>query len=146
MYKLSPKKIIKQYDLNNRLFKISVPDESPIIETSLAELKLPAKYMLCMMKIHRKSQEGINLLPMTYQEMAGPTSVIHAKDELYVQGEVEDIRRFVEDYHLEMQGLVEGKPMNWYRSILALRRYCSHPIRALSMKRLALSDSEKNII
>ena len=105
-------KIIKQYDLNNRLFKISVPEESPIIETSLAELKLPAKYMLCMMKIHRKSQEGINLLPMTYQEMAGPTSVIHAKDELYVQGEIEDIHRFVEDYHLEMQGLVEGKPMN----------------------------------
>lgn len=108
-YKLSPKKIIKQYDLNNRLFKISVPEASPIIETSLAELKLPAKYMLCMMKIHRKSQEGINLLPMTYQEMAGPTSVIHAKDELYVQGEIEDIRRFVEDYHLEMQGLVEGE-------------------------------------
>lgn len=65
--------------------------------------------MLCMMKIHRKSQEGINLLPMTYQEMAGPTSVIHAKDELYVQGEIEDIHRFVEDYHLEMQGLVEGE-------------------------------------
>ncbi len=108
-YKLSPKKIIKQYDLNNRLFKISVPEESPIIETSLAELKLPAKYTLCMMKIHRKSQEGINLLPMTYQEMAGPTSVIHAKDELYVQGEEEDIRHFVEDYHLEMQGLVEGE-------------------------------------
>ncbi|MEK5230427.1 SLC13 family permease [Lysinibacillus sp. FSL K6-0232] len=108
-YKLSPKKIIKQYDLNNRLFKVFVPDDSPIIETSLAELKLPAKYTLCMMKIHRKSQEGINLLPMTYQEMAGPTSVIHAKDELYVQGEEEDIRRFAEDYHLEVQGLVKGE-------------------------------------
>lgn len=108
-YKLSPKKIMKQYDLNNRLFKISVPEDSPIIATSLVELKLPAKYTLCMMKIHRKSQEGINLLPMTYQEMAGPTSVIQAKDELYVQGEEEDIYHFAEDYHLEVQGLVKGE-------------------------------------
>ncbi|MGE7912349.1 SLC13 family permease [Lysinibacillus xylanilyticus] len=108
-YKLSPKKIIKQYDLNNRLFKVFVPEGSPIIDATLAELKLPAKYMLCMMKIHRRSQEGINFLPMTYQEMAGPTSVIHANDELYVQGEEENIRRFAADYSLEMQELVEGE-------------------------------------
>ncbi|WP_285396633.1 SLC13 family permease [Lysinibacillus sp. fls2-241-R2A-57] len=108
-YKLSPKKIIKQYDLNNRLFKVFVPEDSAIIDMTLAELKLPAKYTLCMMKIHRRSQEGINFLPMTYQEMAGPTSVIHAKDELYVQGEEENIRRFTSDYSLEMQELVEGE-------------------------------------
>ncbi|MEY9978338.1 di/tricarboxylate transporter [Lysinibacillus sp. RC79] len=108
-YKLSPKKIIKQYDLNNRLFKVFVPEGSSIIDATLAELKLPAKYTLCMMKIHRRSQEGINFLPMTYQEMAGPTSVIHAKDELYVQGEEENIRRFASDYSLEMQELAEGE-------------------------------------
>ncbi|MGA3601017.1 SLC13 family permease [Lysinibacillus agricola] len=108
-YKLSPKKIIKQYDLNNRLFKIFVPEDSPIIDTTLAELKLPATYALCMMKIHRKAQEGINLLPMTYQEMAGPTSVIHGKDELYIQGEEEGVRRFTTDYHLQMQELAEGE-------------------------------------
>ncbi len=108
-YKLSPKKIIKQYDLNNHLFKVFVPEGSPIIDATLAELKLPAKYTLCMMKIHRRSQEGINLLPMTYQEMAGPTSVIHAKDELYVQGEEENIRRFASNYNLEMQELAEGE-------------------------------------
>lgn len=107
-YKLSPKKIIKQYDLGNRLFKIHVPENSEIIDIPLAELKLPAKYALCIMKIHRKSHEGINLLPMTYQEMAGPTSVMHATDELYVQGEEADIKRFVADYGLKMEELVEG--------------------------------------
>ena len=107
-YKLSPKKIIKQYDLGNRLFKMYVPEDSRIINIPLAELKLPAKYSLCIMKIHRKSHEGINLLPMTYQEMAGPTSVMHATDELYVQGEEADIKRFVADYGLEVEELVEG--------------------------------------
>ena len=108
-YKLSPKKIVKQYDLNNRLFKVFVPEDSPIIGTSLAELKLPAKYALCMMKIHRKSQDGINLLPMTYQEMAGPKSVIHALDELYVQGEEENIACLAKDYSLVMQELTENE-------------------------------------
>lgn len=108
-YKLSPKKIIKQYDLDNRLFKVYVPEDSLIIGTPLAELKLPAKYALCIMKIHRKSQEGMNLLPMTYQEMAGPTSVMHATDELYVQGEELDINRFVKDYGLAMEELAEGE-------------------------------------
>ncbi len=108
-YKLSPKKIVKQYDLNNRLFKMFVPEDSPIIGISLAELKLPAKYALCMMKIHRKSQDGINLLPMTYQEMAGPTSVIHALDELYVQGEENDIASLAADYGLVMQELTENE-------------------------------------
>lgn len=107
-YKLSPKKIIKQYDLGNRLFKMYVPENSRIIDIPLAELKLPAKYHLCIMKIHRKSHEGINLLPMTYQEMAGPTSVMRATDELYVQGEEADIKRFVTDYGLKMEELVEG--------------------------------------
>ncbi len=108
-YKLSPKKIMKQYDLNNRLFKVFVPEDSTIIGTSLAELKLPAKYGLCMMKIHRKSQDGINLLPMTYQEMAVPTSVIHALDELYVQGEEGAIGNLTADYGLVMQELTENE-------------------------------------
>ena len=108
-YKLSPKKIIKQYDLGNRLFKVYVPEGSAIIDTPLAELKLPAKYSLFIIKIHRKSHEGINLLPMTYQEMAGPTSVIHVSDEIYVQGEELDIKRFVADYGLQMEELVEGE-------------------------------------
>jgi len=108
-YKLSPKTIVKQYDLNNRLFKVFVPEDSPIIGTSLAELKLPAKYALCMMKIHRKSQDGINLLPMTYQEMAGPKSVIHALDELYVQGDDENIACLAKDYSLVVQELTENE-------------------------------------
>ncbi|CAM5430585.1 SLC13 family permease OS=Lysinibacillus sphaericus OX=1421 GN=LS41612_21830 PE=4 SV=1 [Lysinibacillus sphaericus] len=86
-----------------------VPEDSIIIGTSLAELKLPAKYGLCMMKIHRKSQDGINLLPMTYQEMAGPTSVIHALDELYVQGEEGAIGNLTADYGLVMQELTENE-------------------------------------
>ena len=43
--------------------------------------------------------EGMNILPIRYQEMAGPTSVIEAKDILYIQGPLENTLQFVEDFH-----------------------------------------------
>ena len=104
-YKLSPKKIVREYDLQDKLFRIVVREESAIIEHALAELKLPAKYQIYIMKIKRGAVEGINLLPMTYQEMAGPTSIIHVNDELYVQGMLEDVERFVIDYGLQLRAI-----------------------------------------
>ncbi|MEO4053764.1 SLC13 family permease [Solibacillus sp. CAU 1738] len=101
-YKLSPKKIVKQYDLKDKLFCIVVPETSPIIGQPLAELKLPAKYQICIMKIQRRASEGINLLPMTYQELAGPTSIIHVNDALYVQGMIDDVERFATDFDLKI--------------------------------------------
>ena len=103
-YKLSPKKIAKEYDLQDKLFRIVVSEESTIMDQKLADLKLPATYHIYIMKIKRgAAQEGINLRPMTYQELAGPTSVIYAGDELYVQGLAQDVERFAQDFTLTVQ-------------------------------------------
>ena len=103
-YKLSPKKIAKEYDLQDKLFRIVVSEASTIMDQKLADLKLPATYHIYIMKIKRgAAQEGINLRPMTYQELAGPTSVIYAGDELYVQGLGEDVERFAQDFTLTVQ-------------------------------------------
>ena len=99
-YKLSPKRIAREYDLNDRLYRIVVQPGSPIIAQKLADLKLPAKYHIYILKIKRAAPDGINLLPMTYQELAGPTSIIHEGDELYIQGMLEDVEQFVQDLSL----------------------------------------------
>lgn len=102
-YKLSPKRIVKEYHLNDRLFYVYVPETSKIIDHPLSELKLPKTYQIYIMKIQRHQAEGIKILPMTYQEMAGPKSIIHPKDELYVQGMQEDVEKFINDYGLEIR-------------------------------------------
>lgn len=99
-YTLSPKKLVTDYQLDRQLYTLTVPTGSPIVGQRLADLKLPAKYYVCLMKIQRKSTEGLNLLPMTYQEMAGPTSIIQAEDTLYVQGDMQNITQFAKDYQL----------------------------------------------
>ena len=100
---LSPKQLAIDYQLGGNLFLVKVPENVEIIGKQLAELKIPHTYQLCVLKIERKSIEGINLLPITYQEMAGPTSMIQANDLLYFQGSRENVMRFVEKYRLIMQ-------------------------------------------
>lgn len=102
-YKLAPKKIVQEYNLQDKLFRVVVAEDSLIVNEKLADLKLPAKYQIYIMKIKRGAADGMNFLPMTYQEMAGPTSVIHSGDELYMQGMAEDIERFAADYGVQVQ-------------------------------------------
>lgn len=106
-YKLSPKKIVQNYHLNDRLFLINVPETSTIIDRPLADLKLPAKYQIYIMNIHRHQPDGRKLMPVTYQEMAGPSSIIHPEDELYVQGDKQDVLKFVEEYGLDIKTITE---------------------------------------
>lgn len=104
-YKLSPNKLAKDYAINDKLFRVVVPVDSPIIGKALADLKLPATYHIYVMKIQRRASEGINLLSMTYQEMAGPTSVIHEDDVLYVQGIAPNVEDFVMENGLQLEML-----------------------------------------
>lgn len=101
-HKLSPQQLAADYELGGNLHRIRVVEDSSIIGKQLAELKLPAKYHLAILKIDRKSMEGMNILPIRYQEMAGPMSVIEGKDILYVQGPLENTLQFVKDFHLEV--------------------------------------------
>ena len=106
-YKLSPKKIARDYALEGRMFRVVVPQDSPLIGQALADLKLPAKYHIYVMKIQRRASEGINLLAMTYQEMAGPTSTIHESDVLYLQGMAPDVENFVLDHGLVLEMITD---------------------------------------
>lgn len=101
--RLSTKQLAHDYQLGGNLYRVKVPAESEMIGKRLAQLKIPATYHLCILKISRKSTEGLKLLPMTYQEMAGPNSIIQPKDRLYLQGSAENVEKFVEDYGLSIE-------------------------------------------
>ncbi|MER2236879.1 MAG: SLC13 family permease [Psychrobacillus sp.] len=101
-HKLSPKQLAIDYELGGNLHRLKVPEHSLMIGKKLTDLKLPAKYHLAILKIDRKSTEGINLLPMTYQEMAGPLSTVQAKDVLYIQGSLKRTEELAKDYLLEV--------------------------------------------
>ena len=105
-YELKPEKIAQDYDLQDKLFRVTITHDSVIIGQPLKLLKLPAKYRIYVMKIERKATEGINLMPVTYQEMAGPNTILQADDVLYVQGSAPNVENFVLDYSLQLEMLL----------------------------------------
>lgn len=102
-HRLSAKQLAIDYKLRDQLIRVSVPPESEIVGKRLAQLKIPAAYQLCILKIHRRSTEGMNLLPITFQEMAGPASILQAKDILYIQGSRDKVEQFAEDFGLRIK-------------------------------------------
>ena len=97
---ITPKELILNYGLENNLHRVHVLDDSPLVERQLSQLKIPSNYHLAILKIERKMAEGRMLLPITYQEMAGPESVIHEKDILYIQGSLPQVERLAKDFQL----------------------------------------------
>ncbi|KXH83871.1 tricarboxylate transporter [Sporosarcina sp. HYO08] len=102
-HKLSPKQLAIDYQLGGNLVRVRVPEQSKMIGKRLTELKIPANYQSFLLKIERKTTEGLNLLPVTYQEMAGPKSIIQPKDVLYMKGSIENIERLKEDFGLQIE-------------------------------------------
>ncbi len=102
-HKLSPKQLAVDYQLGGRLYQVKVPADSEMVGKRLAQLKIPVQYQVCILKISRKSTDGISLLPITYQEMAGPESMIQPKDVLYIQGSLDNIKKLASDYSLILE-------------------------------------------
>jgi len=98
----SPQGLMKQYHLNELLHRVKVPNDSKIINKTLRELNIPETYHIVILKIER-SQDGIHLINNTFQEMAGPNSLIKAQDILYVQGSPTYIAKFATDFGLEIE-------------------------------------------
>jgi len=102
-YTLSAVQLSDDYNLSKNLYRLRVTERSHMIGEALADLKLPASYHVFVLKIARKSNEEYRILPLTYQEMAGPESVIKERDTLLVKGTFEMVDQLATDYALTIQ-------------------------------------------
>lgn len=102
-HKLSPKQLAADYALGGNLHKLIVTANSKTIGRVLRDLQVPANYQLAVLKIERRTLTGLDILPMRYEEMAGPQSELHAGDRLYVQGALDNALRFAEEAGLLLE-------------------------------------------
>lgn len=100
---LSTSQLADDYHLDDNLFNVKVTSSSKMIGQALADLKLPAKYEVYILKIVRKSNEGYRMFPITYQEMAGPESIIQENDTLLIKSSMDKVEKLAADYTLLMQ-------------------------------------------
>lgn len=100
---LSTSQLADDYHLDDNLFSVKVTSASQMVGQALADLKLPAKYQVYILKIVRKSNEGYRMFPITYQEMAGPESIIQENDTLLIKSSIDKVEKLAADYTLLMQ-------------------------------------------
>lgn len=97
-HQLSPEQLAADYQLGGSLYRVRVPEDSRMIGKHLSELQTPSAFGVYILKIERKSTEGLYFIPTTTQEMAGPDSEILSRDVLYVQGALESVEKMVSKY------------------------------------------------
>lgn len=108
---ISPKELLQNYRLEENLHLVGVLEGSSMVGKQLSQLKIPANYQLCVLKIERKANEIRKLLPITFHEMAGPDSTIHVNDILYIQGPRHQVEKLLKDYRLKCEAEKSDKEL-----------------------------------
>ncbi|AZK45758.1 SLC13 family permease [Paenibacillus lentus] len=98
----SLKELAKQYQLTQNLFRVQVNKDSPIQSKTLLELDVSAKFEVNVIEIRRKISAKNQFFKTINQEIAGPDTVIHEDDILYVNGTFERAEQFAQHYGLTL--------------------------------------------
>ena len=107
--------LAEEYNLHSNACIIDVLPNSPLIGSSLEQLKIPANYNIRILKILRKEKTARLVVNMV-EEVATPQSVIQKKDILFCYGKTEDIEQFVNDNNLSIKTGEERKKYTLFQT------------------------------
>ncbi len=97
----SPFELVKEYQLADNLFRIKVPENTPILHQKLKELAITQRYNVTIVEIRCYMYNSSKFLKSTTQYLADGDSILNAGDIIYVEGAYENIQRFVEENNLQ---------------------------------------------
>ncbi len=101
--------LAQEYQLQQQSYKVEVKSDSPLLNKTLAELKIASTYDISISKIIRKNVNS-RFRKKFVEEVAGPKSVILKDDVLYCLGDIENIERFVSDNDLHLEKKSDETP------------------------------------
>lgn len=101
--------LAQEYQLQQQSYKVEVRSDSPLLNKTLAELKIASAYDISISKIIRKNGNS-RFRKKFIEEVAGPKSVILKDDVLYCLGDIENIERFVSDNDLHLEKKTDETP------------------------------------
>lgn len=94
--------LAQEYQLQQQSYRVEVKSESPLLNKTLAELRLATNYGVSITKIVRKVGNS-RFRKNFVEEVAGPKSLIQKDDILYCHGDKENIERLVSENNLYLE-------------------------------------------
>ena len=90
--------LLREYQLEQRLFRVQVPVDSTYCGKMLQELDISEKYGVGILEIRRKISTRRHFFNNIYDHItAGPHTVIQSGDILYLSGDAEHVSRMIGD-------------------------------------------------
>ena len=94
----STEDLLREYRLEQRLFRVQVPADAPCCGKMLQTLDVPNRYGVSVMEIRRKITSNRSLFSNIYDHItAGPHTVIQGGDILYLSGDADRVTRMAEE-------------------------------------------------
>ncbi|MBQ8423230.1 MAG: SLC13 family permease [Coprobacter sp.] len=97
----APQDLLREYQLEQRLFRVQVSGNSEYKDKQLQELNIPQKYGISLLEIRRKVSTRRPFFNNIYDHItAGPDTTLQEGDILYLSGEGGQVAQMVADNHL----------------------------------------------
>jgi len=96
----SLKELANEYQLAQNLFRVSMKKDSLLIDKTLQELGITQKYNISILEVRRKPNSHNPFLKTINQKIAGPETIIQENDILYLLGDFDSVRKFIEENKL----------------------------------------------
>lgn len=108
---VSLKELADKYHLAQNSYKMSVPDSSPMIGKSLADLRLTAQYGVVVQEVRRFVHTHGHFSSSGRREQIAPSrdTVIAARDVIYCMGSLEHIEAMAADYQLQLVSALDAE-------------------------------------
>ena len=103
--------LAQEYQLEQKSYRVEVRNNSPLLNKSLAELKIATKYNVSISKIVRRTGNSRFRRNLT-EEVAGPKSVILKDDILYCHGNISDIEAMASENNLFLDKINGKEPFS----------------------------------
>lgn len=100
----SPKKLVNEYGVADNLYCLSIDASSQANNKKICELNTRKKYGINIVEVRSQEHHQHNLMSKRLvQQTAKPDTVLQADDILYLVGDLEQVKRFADDYALTLK-------------------------------------------
>lgn len=96
----SPRELVREYQIADNLFRISLATDSPFVNQSLHDLHLTQRYNVSIVEIRSYRYTTGRFLKSLHTHMASASTVLLQSDVLYVLGDYEDVQKMVSENRL----------------------------------------------
>ncbi|WP_028297808.1 SLC13 family permease [Olivibacter sitiensis] len=92
--------LAQEYQLSNNLYRLHVRPISPLCNKKVHEMNIAEQYNITILGISKKIEKAKPFTKAFNRKFPTRSTVIAPKDKLYVAGQFEDVKAFVEKNHL----------------------------------------------